>query len=222
MPGCPGTAALRRMRPPQRIGGKANLPLDLCAAGRYTIQVNKVAVADAALTLRAKGRRVHTKERAAGRASLFVQCGLLPRKPYFFSQAGSPRRNRNIWRCFTISGKKEMEINERHSRQRGACHRQRTASQLGIMSTRDALCKSGRKESGPREDRTRRRQPPVCQIPGLREVPLRAVQKRDKEAKKNQQIVDIKEIRLSLNIDTNDFNTKVGQAKQLFDPRATR
>lgn len=54
------------------VPSKANLPLDLCAAGRYTIQVNKVAVADAALTLRAKGRRVHTKERAAGRASLFV------------------------------------------------------------------------------------------------------------------------------------------------------
>ena len=42
------------------------------------------------------------------------------------------------------------------------------------------------------------------------------MQKRDKEAKKNQKIVDIKEIRLSLNIDTNDFNTKVGQAKKFL------
>ena len=41
-------------------------------------------------------------------------------------------------------------------------------------------------------------------------------EKRDKEAKKNQKIVDIKEIRLSLNIDTNDFNTKVGQAKKFL------
>ena len=42
------------------------------------------------------------------------------------------------------------------------------------------------------------------------------MQKRDKEAKKNQKIVDIKEIRLSLNIDTHDFNTKVGQAKKFL------
>ena len=42
------------------------------------------------------------------------------------------------------------------------------------------------------------------------------MQKRDKEAKKNQKIVDIKEIRLSLNIDTNDFNTKVEPGEEVF------
>ncbi len=34
------------------------------------------------------------------------------------------------------------------------------------------------------------------------------MQKKEKEAKKNQKVVELKEIRLSLNIDTNDFNTK--------------
>ena len=33
--------------------------------------------------------------------------------------------------------------------------------------------------------------------------------KRDRETKKNQKVVNIKEIRLSPSIDTNDFNTKV-------------
>ena len=37
-------------------------------------------------------------------------------------------------------------------------------------------------------------------------------QKREKEAKKNQKVIDIKEIRMSSTIDTHDFNTKVNQA----------
>ena len=40
--------------------------------------------------------------------------------------------------------------------------------------------------------------------------------KREKEAKKNQHIVEIKEIRLSLNIDTHNFNTKLGHAKRFL------
>ena len=38
--------------------------------------------------------------------------------------------------------------------------------------------------------------------------------KKDKEAKKNQHTIDIKEIRLSLNIDTHDFETKVNHANR--------
>ncbi len=36
--------------------------------------------------------------------------------------------------------------------------------------------------------------------------------KREKEAKKNQRVIEIKEVRLSLNIDTHDFETKANQA----------
>ena len=36
--------------------------------------------------------------------------------------------------------------------------------------------------------------------------------KREKEARKNQKTVDVKEIRMSLNIDTHDFETKVNHA----------
>ena len=42
------------------------------------------------------------------------------------------------------------------------------------------------------------------------------MQKKEKEARKNQKVVDIKEVRLSLNIDTNDFNTKVAQAQKFL------
>ena len=35
-------------------------------------------------------------------------------------------------------------------------------------------------------------------------------------AEKNQKVVEIKEVRLSINIDTNDFNTKVNQANKFL------
>ena len=53
--------------------------------------------------------------------------------------------------------------------------------------------------------------PPVCKLMDYGKFRFEQ-QKKDKEAKKNQKVIDVKEIRLSLNIDTNDFNTKVGQA----------
>lgn len=40
--------------------------------------------------------------------------------------------------------------------------------------------------------------------------------KREKEARKNQHIVEIKEIRLSLNIDKHDFETKAGHARRFL------
>lgn len=40
--------------------------------------------------------------------------------------------------------------------------------------------------------------------------------KREKEAKKNQKVMDLKEIRLSLNIDTHDFNTKLKHASKFI------
>ena len=53
--------------------------------------------------------------------------------------------------------------------------------------------------------------PPVCKIIDYGKYRFEQT-KREKEAKKNQRIVDIKEVRLSLNIDVHDFETKVGHA----------
>ena len=41
--------------------------------------------------------------------------------------------------------------------------------------------------------------------------------KKEKEAKKNQKVVEIKEIRMSPSIDTNDFNTKVKSAVKFLN-----
>ena len=56
--------------------------------------------------------------------------------------------------------------------------------------------------------------PPVCKIMDYSKFCFDQ-KKREKEAKKNQRVVEIKEIRMSPSIDTNDFNTKV-KATQKF------
>lgn len=58
--------------------------------------------------------------------------------------------------------------------------------------------------------------PPVCKIMDYGKYRFEQT-KREKEARKNQHIVDIKEIRLSLNIDTHDFDTKVNHAKRFLN-----
>ena len=95
-----------------------------------------------------------------------------------------------------------MEINE-GIRDREVRVIDADGSQLGIMSTRDALAKAEEKnldlvKIAPQA------QPPVCKFLDYGKYRFE-MQKRDKEAKKNQK-----------NIDTNDFNTKVGQAKKFL------
>ena len=58
-------------------------------------------------------------------------------------------------------------------------------------------------------------QPPVCKIIDYGKYRFEQA-KREKEAKKNQKVVEIKEIRLSLNIGENDFQTKLNQAMKFL------
>lgn len=55
--------------------------------------------------------------------------------------------------------------------------------------------------------------PPVCKILDYGKYRFE-MSKREKESKKNQRTVEIKEVRLSVNIDTHDFNTKVAHAQR--------
>ena len=57
--------------------------------------------------------------------------------------------------------------------------------------------------------------PPVCKIIDYGKYRFEQT-KREKEARKNQRVVEIKEIRMSLNIDTHDFETKVGHATRFL------
>nr|WP_283242914.1 translation initiation factor IF-3 [Yeguia hominis] len=87
-------------------------------------------------------------------------------------------------------------------------------SQLGVMPASEALERAYARDLdlvkiAPKAT------PPVCKIIDYGKYRFEQA-KREKEAKKNQHIVEIKEIRLSLNIDTHDFNTKLGHAKRFL------
>lgn len=88
-------------------------------------------------------------------------------------------------------------------------------SQLGIMSPREAL----RIAAEQNLDLVRiapQATPPVCRIMDYGKYRYEQA-KREKEARKNQKTVEIKEVRMSLNIDTHDFETKVGQARRFLE-----
>ncbi len=57
--------------------------------------------------------------------------------------------------------------------------------------------------------------PPVCRIADYGKYRFEQA-KREKEAKKNQHVVDVKEVRLGLNTDIGDFNTKVNHAQRFI------
>ena len=86
--------------------------------------------------------------------------------------------------------------------------------QLGIMSSREALQLA--EEAG--VDLVKiapTAKPPVCKIVDYGKFRYEQARK-EKEAKKKQKVIDVKEIRLSPNIDTNDLNTKVNAAKKFL------
>ncbi len=142
----------------------------------------------------------HGRKRSLFRPCFFVAA----RRRHHFAHSGP-------WRCFGIS--KEMQINEqirdREVRVIGA-----DGGQIGIMSARDAQRIAYEKnldlvKISPTAN------PPVCRIMDYGKYRFEQA-KREKEARKNQHIVEIKEVRLSLNIDTHDFNTKVNHAMRFL------
>ncbi|MDD6221671.1 MAG: translation initiation factor IF-3 [Lachnospiraceae bacterium] len=58
--------------------------------------------------------------------------------------------------------------------------------------------------------------PPVCKLIDYGKFRYEMTRK-EKEARKNRKVVEVKEIRLSVNIDTNDLNTKAGNARKFLE-----
>ena len=86
--------------------------------------------------------------------------------------------------------------------------------QLGIMSAREAQ-KLAEEAGLDLVKIAPLAKPPVCKIVDYGKYRYEQARK-DKEAKKKQKVIDVKEIRLSPNIDTNDLNTKVNAAKKFL------
>lgn len=88
-------------------------------------------------------------------------------------------------------------------------------AQLGILSTSEALKMAYAKdldlvEISPNSE------PPVCRIMDYGKFRFER-EKREKEAKKKQTTIDIKEIQLSCRIDTHDFETKLKHARRFLE-----
>ena len=112
-----------------------------------------------------------------------------------------------FWRCLGIS--KENQINE-EIRDKEVRVISADGEQVGVMSAKEALSLA-EKSNLDLVKIAPNAVPPVCKIMDYGKFKFEQA-KREKEAKKKQKVMDIKEVRLSLNIDTGDFNTKVNHA----------
>lgn len=86
--------------------------------------------------------------------------------------------------------------------------------QLGIMSAKDAM-KIAREADLDLVKIAPTAKPPVCKIVDYGKYRYELARK-EKEAKKKQKVIDVKEVRLSPNIEENDLNTKASAARKFI------
>ena len=115
-----------------------------------------------------------------------------------------------LWRCKTIS---DLMINEQ-IRDKEIRLIGENGEQLGIMSAKDAM-KLAEEAGLDLVKIAPTAKPPVCKIVDYGKFKYEQIRK-EKEAKKKQKVIEIKEIRLSPNIDSNDLNTKINSARKFI------
>ena len=86
--------------------------------------------------------------------------------------------------------------------------------QLGVMPVKEAM-KLAQEAELDLVKIAPKAQPPVCKIIDYGKYKYELARK-EKEARKKQKIIDVKEVRLSPNIDTNDLKTKVNAARKFL------
>ncbi|MFR0041677.1 MAG: translation initiation factor IF-3 [Lachnospira sp.] len=87
--------------------------------------------------------------------------------------------------------------------------------QLGVMSPKDAM-KLAREAEVDLVKIAPSAKPPVCKLVDYGKYKYELVRK-EKEAKKKQRTIEVKEVRLSPNIDVNDLNTKSNAARKFIE-----
>ncbi|MGN0481197.1 MAG: translation initiation factor IF-3 [Lachnospiraceae bacterium] len=114
------------------------------------------------------------------------------------------------WRCTTIS---ELLINEQ-IRDKEVRVIGTDGEQLGIMPPKEAM-KLAKEANVDLVKIVPTATPPVCKLVNYGKYKYELVRK-EKEAKKKQKVVEVKEVRLSPNIEENDLNTKINAAKKFI------
>ena len=113
------------------------------------------------------------------------------------------------WRCVFIS-RESLRINgEIHIREVRVTSA--TGEQLGIMPTREAMRLAEEQHLDLVEVAPKAR-PPVCRIMDFGKYRYEQ-QKREKEARKKQKVITIKEVKLRPNIEQHDYEVKLKHAK---------
>ena len=87
--------------------------------------------------------------------------------------------------------------------------------QLGVMSPKDAM-KLAREAEVDLVKIAPSAKPPVCKLVDYGKYKYELVRK-EKEAKKKRRTIEVKEVRLSPNIDVNDLNTKCNSARKFIE-----
>ena len=116
------------------------------------------------------------------------------------------------WRCFGISKVQHQlneEITDKEIRLIGE-----NGEQLGIVSGEEAL-RTAEEQGLDLVKISPQATPPVCKLMNYGKYKFEQ-SKREKEARKNQHVVEIKEIRMSPSIDVGDFNTKLKNAQKFL------
>ena len=116
------------------------------------------------------------------------------------------------WRCFGISKVQHQlneEITDKEIRLIGE-----NGEQLGIVSGEEAL-RTAEEQGLDLVKISPQATPPVCKLMNYGKYKFEQ-SKREKEARKNQHVVEIKEIRMSPGIDVGDFNTKLKNAQKFL------
>lgn len=183
----------------------AQLPLDIPLWACYNNCRKTKKEGSASLTSRQSEEVYTVKQQPEG--MLFSWCAdTFLRYPFFYSfyvRTGG---------AFAISNTAHQineEIRDKEVRLISA-----KGEQLGIMSAADALDKAADAEL----DLVKispNAVPPVCKLMDYGKYRFEQT-KRDKEAKKNQRVVEVKEVRMSPGIDSNDFNVKVRNAQRFL------
>ena len=129
-----------------------------------------------------------------------------------FADASSVRVFILDWRCFGISKVQHQlneEITDKEIRLIGE-----NGEQLGIVSGEEAL-RTAEEQGLDLVKISPQATPPVCKLMNYGKYKFEQ-SKREKEARKNQHVVEIKEIRMSPGIDVGDFNTKLKNAQKFL------
>ena len=151
------------------------------------------------------------EQKMCGSASCFSVCGgFLPALSFFEKESELVESAIFIRRCLTIT---ELMINEQ-IRDKEVRLIDENGDQLGIVSSKEAQKIADEKKLDLVKIAPGAK-PPVCRIMDYGKYKFDQA-KKEKEARKKQKTVDVKELRLSPSIDTHDVQVKVKKANEFL------